>query len=77
MIYAELRFTLGYTTAQIDALFWQDYLDLLRYWQKHPPCHKLMAWQMGYKPPVDVSNKAEREKSMTAFLSMVGRHDLV
>ncbi|MEN6634786.1 MAG: hypothetical protein ABFC56_02945, partial [Clostridiaceae bacterium] len=73
MIYAELRFSLGYTTAQIDALFWQDYIDLLRYWRKHPTCHTLMAMQMDYKPPAENITKAEREKNMSAFLTMVGR----
>lgn len=76
MIYAELRYSLGYTTEQIEKMFYQDYLDLLRYWQKHPPCHKLMAAQIGYTPPADSMSKKEREGQMSAFLAMAGRDDL-
>jgi hypothetical protein len=32
----------GYTTQEIDALPFPDYLDLLRYWGTNPPIHLLV-----------------------------------
>ena len=54
-VYSELRYALGYTTEQIDALTWGDYVDLCNYWKIHPPTHILAAAFMGYKPKQEVA----------------------
>jgi hypothetical protein len=32
----------GYTTAEIDALLFPEYLELLSYWRRNPPIHLLV-----------------------------------
>ncbi len=39
----------GFTPAEIDALPFPAYLDLLAYWRRNPPTHLLMKWYVGYK----------------------------
>lgn len=34
----------GYTSAQIDAMPFPAYLDLVAYWHKNPPVHLLLKW---------------------------------
>ena len=39
----------GYTPAEIDALPFPAYLDLLTYWRRNPPVHLLLKWFVGHK----------------------------
>jgi hypothetical protein len=39
----------GYTVAEIDALPFPAYLDLLSYWRRNPPAHTLLKWFVGFK----------------------------
>ena len=48
-IYGSLMTACGYTPAEIDALPFPAYLDLLAYWRRNPPAHMLLKWFVGYK----------------------------
>lgn len=70
ILYAELRYSLGYTTAQIDDMIWQDYIDLHAYWKKHPPTHILAAGFMGYKEPAEVDPNANQDMAWEQLMSI-------
>lgn len=70
MLYAEIRYALGYTTAEIDDLVWQEYIDLHAYWKKHPPTHILVAGFVGYKEPVKPDKDTNQDLAWEHLMSI-------
>jgi hypothetical protein len=68
-----LRYSLSYTTAEIDSLEWADYIDLHRYWKNFPPTHILAAGWMGYKPKEDASvENANQDLAIEEMMAQFG-----
>lgn len=69
-IYAELRYSLQYKTADIDDLTWQDYMDLCAYWKKHPPTHILAAAGIGFKPKPEIATDANQDLAIEQVMHL-------